>query len=364
MLLWIPTAAAFLVATGALWAHHSLAARYDERTTVTLNGTVTKFDWSNPHVWIFLEASGVRWEVEFASRLELKRGGWTQDTVKVGDLVSINASPARDGSRRAHGKTLFLGNRRFSEPGPVAVRAAKTGKAAPRWPDGHPRLGAEPGESGYWAYPSLPALYETSAGNLRMNAEGILASPADADKVAPFQPWAKALYLYRQRNFLKDDPMASCLPPGGPRQFHAPYGVQFLEEPARQRIFVLSRGGNRNWRLIPLDGRALPPLEDLTGTFYGYSTGRWERDALVIQSHGYIERFWFSNGGLPHTESLRLTERISRPDFDTLRYEVTVDDPGAYTRPWTGGWTLQWIAADEPDEYFCDDYNRELPHVK
>jgi hypothetical protein len=302
--------------------------------------------------------------VEFASRLELKRSGWTANSVKVGDQVTVTANPARDGSRRGHGKALVIGNRRLLEAGPQTIRTGKSGKSTPRWPDGHPRLGPEPGKSGYWANPSLPALHETAAGNISMNPEGILDDIADADRVAPFQPWAKALYLYRQRNFLKDDPMAVCLPPGGPRQFHAPYGVQFLEEAARQRVFVLSRGGNRNWRLINLDGRALPALEDLTTTYFGYSAGKWEGDTLVVQSIGYVERFWFSNGGLPHTESARLTERISRPDFDTLRYEVTVDDPGAYTRPWTGGWTLQWIAADESDEYFCDDYNRELDHVK
>ncbi len=64
--------------------------------------------------------------------------------------------------------------------------------------------------------------------------------------------------------------------------------------------------------------------------------GQWEGDTLVLNSIGYNDRFWFTNGGLPHTEALHLTERISRPDFNTLKYEVTVDDPGAYTRPWTG----------------------------
>jgi len=363
---WIRSAAALLVAAGAVFAHHSMAAMYDESRTITVNGIVTNFDWTNPHVWLFVDAENGTWQIEFASRLELKRSGWTADSIKLGDQVTITASPSTT-ARRAHGKKVVIyegkEERTLSEAAPVTVLAGKSSKGPPRWPDGHPRLGPEPGKSGYWASPSVSALYETSAGNIRMDSEGILTNIGDANKIAPFQPWAKALYLYRQRNKLKDDPMAVCLPPGGPRQFQAPYGVQFLEEPARQRVFVLSRGGNRNWRLINLDGRALPALDDLTPTFFGYSVGKWEGDTLVIQSVGYVERFWFSNGGLPHTESLRLTERISRPNIDTLKYEVTVDDPGAYTRPWTGSWTLQWIAADESDEYFCDDYNRELEHV-
>ncbi len=90
--------------------------------------------------------------------------------------------------------------------------------------------------------------------------------------------------------------------------------------------------------------------------------GKWEGDTLVIDTLGFNERFWFTNGGLPHTENLHLTERLSRPDFNTLKYEVRVDDPGAYTRPWSGGLTLQWIPNQEIEEYFCDEYNRDNEH--
>ena len=91
----------------------------------------------------------------------------------------------------------------------------------------------------------------------------------------------------------------------------------------------------------------------------GFSTGKWEGDTLVIRSAGYNERFWFSNGGLPHTEALELVERISRPDADTLRYEVTVTDRATYTRPWTSAWSLRWVPNEEIPEYFCDDHNLE-----
>jgi hypothetical protein len=199
--------------------------------------------------------------------------------------------------------------------------------------------------------------------NVKTDSHGLLANLAEADRVAPFQPWARGLYLYRQRSLLKDDPMASCLPPGGPRQFQAPYGFTFLEQPDRKRIFVMSAGGNRNWRLIYLDGRELPQGEDVTPTYFGYSAGKWEGDTLVLQTVGFNERFWFSNGGLPHTETLKLTERLSRPDFDTLRYEVTVNDAGAYTRPWTSAWTLQWVAGEELPEYFCQDNDKDPEHM-
>jgi hypothetical protein len=357
-----------------LSAHHSMSAAYDDAKPIFLSGTITKIDWSNPHVWIYIDTPPAppaksgrgssiyprgTWEVEFASRIELKRNGWTANSFKIGDEVNVEGSRARDGSKQAHGKTITLvgGYGRRDSPSPMPNLPTSSNKATPKWPDGHPRLGPEPGQAGYWVNATGNSLSESAT--IKMNSEGLLANVADVDKVAPFQPWAKALYLVRQKNRLKDDPMASCLPPGGPRQFQAPYGIRFLEEPARQRIFVMSHGGNRNWRNIDLDGRALPKLEDASATYFGYSVGKWEGDTLVIQSLGYVERFWMSNGGLPHTESARLTERISRPNFDTLRYEVTVDDPGAYTRPWTSSWTMRWVASDDADEYFCDDNNRD-----
>src|SRR5271163_3762206 len=85
-------------------AHHSLAAAYDEKKPVTLKGAVTKFDWTNPHVFVLLDvadpAGGItNWAVEFPSRIELKRDGWTQESIKIGDAVTIEASLARDGGK-------------------------------------------------------------------------------------------------------------------------------------------------------------------------------------------------------------------------------------------------------------------------
>lgn len=351
-------------------AHHSFAAQYDEKKPVTLKGTVTKFDWSNPHVFVYVDVTGadgnpVNWKIEWESRIELKRAGWTRDSVKVGDTVTVDASLARDGSKEAAGKSIALpGGKKLlsANEGQTLPRISHSSRPAPRGSDGHVRLGIGPGEIGYWADPSSSSLVENGA-KIRMNRDGLLANLADAAKIAPFQPWAKALYLYRQKNRLKDDPMASCLPPGGPRQFQVPYGVQILEQPDRKRIFIMSGGGNRNWRLVYLDGRPLPESEDATPTYFGNSVGRWEGDTLVLETVGFNERFWFSNGGLPHTEALRLTERLSRPDFSTLKYEVTVNDPGTYARPWSDGWTLRWVPDQEIEEYFCDDNNQDQERV-
>lgn len=359
------------LAAAPAWAHHSMAAEYDEKKPVTLKGVVTKFEWNNPHVFVYVDVpeagSITNWAVEWASPSELRKAGWTAESLKVGDAVTADGSLARDGSKQALGKSVVLpGGKKLAEaPGgpPVGARRNQPDKRTPRWPDGHPRLGPVSGEKGYWWNPSAGGMVETTAGNIRMNSDGLLANIADAGKVAPFQPWAKGLYEYRQRNLLKDDPMVSCLPPGGPRQFQVPYGFQLLEQPDRQRIFVLSGGGNRNWRLIYLDGRANPQSDDVSPTYFGYSSGHWDKDTLIVDTVGFNERFWFSNGGLPHTENLHLTERISRPDFNTLKYEVTVNDPGAYTRPWTSTWTLEWADGQDIEEYFCQDNPRDAEHM-
>ena len=360
---------AAVLAAAPLFAHHELRAEFDEQKPVSLRGTVTRFDWNNPHALLYVDVTAngqtVNWAVEWASPLELRRAGWTRDALKVGDAVSVEAWSARDGSRLASGRTVLLasGKRLTEATDAPPVTAGGKAKTTPRWPDGHPRLGVVPGEKGYWASPSAASLVETTAGNIRMDRDGLLANLNDAGKVAPFQPWAKGLYEYRQRTLLKDDPIVSCLPPGGPRIFQVAHGVQFLEQPERKRVFVMSGGGNRHWRLINLDGRELPKSEDVTPTYFGYSSGHWDGDSLVVESNAFVERFWFSNGGLPHTEALHLTEKFSRPDFNTLRYEVLVDDPGAYTRPWSSVWTLSWVADQEIPEYFCQDDSRDEPHM-
>jgi hypothetical protein len=104
-----------------------------------------------------------------------------------------------------------------------------------------------------------------------------------------------------------------------------------------------------------MDGREHP--KDLLPSYYGHSVGHWEGDTLVIDAVGFNEKFWLSRDGLPHTDRLHLIERFTRTDARTLKYEVTVDDPGAYTARWSSGFNLRWSEGLELFEYVCQDNN-------
>ncbi|MDR2216302.1 MAG: hypothetical protein LBE59_10765 [Nevskiaceae bacterium] len=231
--------------------------------------------------------------------------------------------------------------------------SAPKDQPAPRHADGSIRMDREPGQKGFWDNPTAVSLVEEGV-SVQMDANGKLANIDDAEKVAPFQPWALALYKFRQQNDFADDPMKVCMGPGNPRQMMTPGGLRILQDNNLKRVYMIFGGGNRNWRVVFMDGRETPLPEEVSQTFLGMATGKWEGDTLVAESVGFNARFWFSNGGLPHTEALKLTERFTRPTHDRLDYEVTIDDPHTYTRPWKAKWSFAWVDGDIA-EHFCED---------
>jgi hypothetical protein len=360
--------AALLLTAGALLAHHNPTAKFDPAKTRMLNGVVTRLDWANPHVHILMDVvegnTVTNWAVELDSTVDLERSGWNLNTLKSGDAITVQGMTSRDGSRQISGESVVMTatGRRVLDVSAAARAhwlpvANLPVRPVPRSADGKPRLGPVPGQKGYWGRPSSTVLMETGA-NVQMDRYGMLRNIADVDKVAPFQKWARDLYELRQRTFLASDPMfLQCKTTGAIRQFQQPYGVQFIEQKELGRIFLLEGGGNHVWHFIYTDGR--PQVGELTGNdttpiYYGNARGRWEGDTLVVDSKMFNEKFWFTNGGLPHTELLHIVERFTRTDFSTLKYEVTIDDPGAYTRSWSSGWTLQWVDEDLPIHY-CQD---------
>jgi len=366
---WLASSLGIVLSLAPVCAQQAPSAAYDGDRKVKLAGVVTRIDWVNPGAFFFLNVrdSGgtiANWAVEFGNPLDLERDGWKSSSLRIGDAVTVEGLPARGPARQALATSVILartGAKLFVASNKPAAKVAN--QPAPRWPDGHVRLGPPPGKKGYWGAPSATALVENTGAAIPMNRDGILTNIEDADKVAPFQPWAKSVYEYRQRTLLKDDPYNRCMPPGGVRHFQSPYGFQFVEQPEIDRILLLIGGGDRNWRTIFTDGRPMGQKDELVLTYYGTSTGKWEGDTLVVETVGFNEKFWFTTGGLPHTEALHLTERFTRSDLNTLRYQVTVDDSRTYTRPWTGGWTIRWVPDEDIQEYFCEE-NAESTFVR
>jgi len=350
-------------------AHHEITAKFDPAKNVTLTGVVSSVDWRNPHVHVFMNVTANRqvlnWAVELESPALLEMDGWVNTTVRPGDKVIVRGMQARDGSRQVWGGNDF----RFADTNlavfpekPKLPRNSSVSRPAPTWPDGHPALGGLPGTSdGFWSDPGKMGLMEDGV-DVKMSEFGLLANQADAAKVAPMQPWALGLYQYRQSRQLRDDPMyINCKPPGGPRMYQSRLGVQFIEDNVRKRIFVLMGSGNHNYRIIYLDGRKQVGLQggdDDNPLYFGRSVGHWEGKTLVVDTINFNEDFWFTNGGLPHTDKLHMVERFTRSDFDTLRYEVMVDDVGAYTRNWSASWTMKWNGGGTLPSHFCQN-NRQ-----
>ncbi|MBV8844353.1 MAG: hypothetical protein JO307_16220 [Bryobacterales bacterium] len=227
--------------------------------------------------------------------------------------------------------------------GKAAAPPAGPAEPTPRSPDGRPNLGSTPDHKGYW--------------ELRPGLGGM----PRANEV-PFQPWARALYQYRTSKADLYPPLVNCKPAAGPSFFNAP-GFEIVDVPELKRVYLLNIAGPHSWRVIYMDGRPHPQGEDLRPTFFGHSVGRWEGDTLVVDSVGFNEKQWIA-GAYPTTEQLHLTERFTRPNLKTLSYEAIIDDPGAYTKPWSVKWTItettasKFIPGGEMFEYICQDAGR------
>ena len=217
-------------------------------------------------------------------------------------------------------------------------RGSGSARPAPRAPSGRVLLqGATPTEKGVW----LPG-------------PGITGIPIKPLDQVPILPWARSVFADRQINEL--EPHTRCKPSGVAREFQTPYGVEFVELPEQQKIYIFDIGGPHTFRTIHMDGRT-HPVKGRLRTAYGQSIGWWEGDTLVSDTTNFHEGFWLDRKGLPHTERLHTVERWTRRDDTTLEYSLTVDDPGAYSAPWTTTVILTWEANTELFEYVCQQQN-------
>jgi hypothetical protein len=170
----------------------------------------------------------------------------------------------------------------------------------------------------------------------------------------PILPWAKTLRDSRKD---WDEPYLQCLPGGNVRG--TPYPWRLVQTPTHTKathIFKLDEGSIHSFRQIFMDGRRHPA--EMDPTWYGHSIGWWEKDTLVVDTIGFNDKFWFDRRGHPHTERLHTVERFTRLDLGRMTIAITIDDPGAYARPFTLTFNARLAPGDEIIENICQENNQ------
>jgi hypothetical protein len=223
--------------------------------------------------------------------------------------------------------------------------------SAPRTPDGKPDL------SGLWLRGD-GQLGPAGGGTLRTPAPTFSIGPpvttfrdvgANYKEGLPLQPWAAELLKARRAGNSKDNPDAHCLPMGL-MQFHN-HGMprKIVQTPG---LIVIMYEANYGLRQILMDGRTRPG-SDAQPWWYGYSVGKWEGDTLVVETSGFRCDEWLDIIGNPMTDAAKMTERFRRPNYGTLEIDVTIDDPKAYTKPWTVRVNQRIMLDAEMIEFIC-----------
>jgi hypothetical protein len=212
----------------------------------------------------------------------------------------------------------------------------------PRTPDGKPNLNApaprtadgKPDFSGMWGWVTASncgaKCTDTQISREFINIAATLKSPL------PYQPWAAD--LVKKRSVEQGlDPNVHCMPRGAPRIWTDDYYKRVFQVPGR--VIILTER-NMQYRQIFTDGRPFP--KDPNPTWNGYSTGHWEDDTLVVETIGFRGDLWLDAAGNPLTDQGKMLERIRRPNYGNLETEITINDPKAYTAPWTVKSTSLW----------------------
>ena len=213
----------------------------------------------------------------------------------------------------------------------------------PRLPDGKPNLTA-PAPRAAAGKPDLSGVWRAASGRYLQNIG------ADIGEL-PFHPWAAALWKERSDALGKGRPSERCLPHAIPDNMmvrNSPWKI--IQTPG---VTILLFEEFNHWRQIFTDGREHP--KENTPSWFGYSVGKWEGDTLVVDTIGFNDQSWLDDPGHPHSDAMRVTERFQRPDFGHLKLQITIDDPKAYTKPWTVNVPFDLFPDTELMESICEN---------
>jgi hypothetical protein len=218
-----------------------------------------------------------------------------------------------------------------------------------------PMRGRQPDLSGVWLADVDPTMTELSIEHMPFAKHFVNITADMPPETVPMQPWAAELLQERLAAGGTIDPIAHCKPSGVPIVNTVPLPLKIVQS---DELILILYEENTVFRQIFLDGRK--PVEDAVPRWMGYSTGRWEGNTLVVDTVGFNDRHWLDAMGHPNTDRLRLTERFQRADAGHMTIEITVDDPGAYTRPITYKPTYTLIPDEDLLEYFCTENEKDI----
>ena len=225
----------------------------------------------------------------------------------------------------------------------------------PKAPDGHPDL------SGLWQ-PMRVNLGNAkgkgkAAAPVRAPGEPPAANFAEIgsgfEKGLPFTDWGRQTRDERKANNSKDNPDANCKPLGLMQLHTHPYEKKMVQG---SEAIVIMYNANNDVRQILTNGQALPTAgPQLVPWWYGYSVGKWEGDTLVVTTVGFRDDVWLDVNGSPLTSTGKMVERFTRLNFGTLQIDITIEDPKAYTEPFTVRVMQQLMPDTELYESVCED---------
>jgi hypothetical protein len=213
----------------------------------------------------------------------------------------------------------------------------------PRMPSGKPDF------SGIWISENTPEGEETPTDASTLPSSRLMANMgADFPEGLPYQPWLVPIVAERTANLAVDDPHIRCLPDNFLRAYGLPHMLKFVHTPD---LLVVLNEMNAGYRQVFTDARPLP--DDPSPSWQGYSSAKWSGDTLVVDTIGVRDDTWIDWNGSVLTEAAKVREEIRRPDFGHLEIRVTVDDPRAYTKPWTVTLTQRIVVDAELIDEVC-----------
>jgi hypothetical protein len=231
------------------------------------------------------------------------------------------------------------------------------------WMTGEPNRGRAEGLSSPKAAagPKVPQSADDPPGDqTRITASRQMANiGVDLPGGLPYQPWLVPIVKERTDNLAKDDPHIKCWPDNFIRAYGMPHLLKFVHSPS---LLVMLNELNAGYRQVYTDARPLP--KDPNPTLQGYSSASWSGDTLVVDSIGFRNDTWIDWNGSVITEAAKVRERIRRPDFGHLEVEITVDDPKAYTKPWTVLLKQRIVVDTDLIDEMCLEDEQSLKHMK